>query len=91
MYELDHATRLLRMYKASVNTMEHRLFSKIMAEMTEKVKRQENEVDVKNQKFGQYKSAIHAMINAEWEADAEKIKITLKQRADQAKITDETF
>ena len=61
-----------------------------MAEMTEKVKRQENEVDVKNQKFGQYKSAIHAMINAEWEADAEKIKIALKQRADQAKITDET-
>ena len=46
---------------------------------------------MKNQKFGQYKSAIHAMINAEWEADAEKIKITLKQRADQAKITDETF
>ena len=47
-----------------------------------------NEIDVKNSKFSQYKATIVNMINADWEADAERIKTQLKQKAEQAKITD---
>jgi hypothetical protein len=44
----------------------------------EKFKRNTNKMELKDQKFKQYKEAIMTMINADWEEDAHKIKTMLK-------------
>lgn len=87
-YELDSSNRILSLYKGAMHGLENRLAEKILGEQMQKFKRQSNEIDLKNQKFGQYKNTIVNMINADWAEDAERIKVQLKQKADMAKITD---
>ena len=77
-YELDSSNRILGLFKESMSAVEQKLVDKIYGEQMEKFQRQANEIDVKNIKFSQYKQAIENMINADWEADAERTKVQLK-------------
>lgn len=47
-----------------------------------------NELEIKTRKFGDYKQAILNMVNADFAAEQNKIKVMLKDMADQAKNTE---
>jgi hypothetical protein len=49
--------------------MEGQLRNRILGEQLNKFKRKNNQIDMKNQKFDDYKNAIMSMINENFAAD----------------------
>lgn len=87
-YELDSSNRIVNLFKRHIYGLEQTLLKRIHGEQLEKFARQSNELTLKDIKFGKYKETIMNMINADFAEDQDRIKKIIKQKAENAKITD---
>lgn len=87
-YELDSASRILNIFKNTMYGLENKLTERILGEQLQKFKRKNNQVEMKDQKFSDYKQTIMNMIEADFAAEQDRIKTVLKDRAEAAKITE---
>ena len=87
-YELDSSNRVLALFKSAMFGLERNLYERIIGEQLHKFKRNLNQLELKTRKFDDYKQAILNMVNADFAADQDRIKVILKDMADQAKNTE---
>ena len=86
-YELDSSTRVLNIYKQSIGDLETNLLKRIYGEQLEKFSRMNNELSLKEIKFSKYQETIMNMVSANFAEEMDRIKKVIKQKADNAKIS----